>query len=129
MTLRVAIQMDPINHIVIRGDSTFALMLEGQRRGHELLEIGPIRIASAAVPRARHGRVGRLQLGQMIDAAQAPEEPSQVARRFLPRNLAGKAEQQSRNHQCEPNSRDHVGLPQLTESPASEITCAMVSLV
>lgn len=45
MTLRVAIQMDPINHIVIRGDSTFALMLEGQRRGHELLYYTPADLA------------------------------------------------------------------------------------
>jgi glutathione synthase len=36
MTLRVAFQMDPIESINIVGDSTFALMLEAQRRGHEL---------------------------------------------------------------------------------------------
>jgi len=36
MGLRAAFQMDPIEHINIAGDSTFALMLEGQRRGHEL---------------------------------------------------------------------------------------------
>ena len=34
--LRVAVQMDPIENISIDGDSTFALMLEGQARGHEL---------------------------------------------------------------------------------------------
>ena len=32
--LRVAVQMDPIEKINIAGDSTFALMLEAQRRGH-----------------------------------------------------------------------------------------------
>src|SRR5262245_36464887 len=37
MTLRVAVQMDPIDNIAIAGDSTFALMLEAQARGHELL--------------------------------------------------------------------------------------------
>ena len=37
MTLRAAFQMDPIENLVIRGDSSFALMLEAQRRGHELL--------------------------------------------------------------------------------------------
>lgn len=37
MKLRAAFQMDPIERLVIRGDSTFALMLEAQRRGHELL--------------------------------------------------------------------------------------------
>jgi glutathione synthase len=36
MTLRVAVQMDPIENITISGDSTFALMLEAQARGHEL---------------------------------------------------------------------------------------------
>lgn len=34
--LRVAVQMDPIAGINIDADSTFALMLEGQARGHQL---------------------------------------------------------------------------------------------
>ena len=41
MTLTVAIQMDPIERIDIAGDSTFALALEGQARGHKLLYYGP----------------------------------------------------------------------------------------
>ena len=36
MTLRVAVQMDPLESINIAGDSTFALMLAAQERGHEL---------------------------------------------------------------------------------------------
>jgi glutathione synthase len=36
MKLNVAVQMDPIARINIRGDSTFALLLEAQRRGHGL---------------------------------------------------------------------------------------------
>ncbi|MCA1999207.1 MAG: glutathione synthase [Hyphomicrobiales bacterium] len=36
MPLRVAVQMDPIERINIQGDSTFALMLEAQARGHEM---------------------------------------------------------------------------------------------
>lgn len=36
MTLTVAIQMDPIDKIDIGGDSTFALALEAQNRGHKL---------------------------------------------------------------------------------------------
>jgi glutathione synthase len=36
MPLRVAVQMDPIEKIKIAGDSTFALLLEAQGRGHEL---------------------------------------------------------------------------------------------
>lgn len=41
MTLRIAVQMDPIERIDIAGDSTFALMLEAQRRGHEMLYYTP----------------------------------------------------------------------------------------
>lgn len=36
MSLTVAIQMDPIDRIDISGDSTFALALEAQKRGHRL---------------------------------------------------------------------------------------------
>ncbi len=39
--LTVAIQMDPIDKIDIAGDSTFALALEAQARGHTLLYYGP----------------------------------------------------------------------------------------
>src|SRR3954468_13510042 len=41
MALSVAVQMDPIEKIDIGGDSTFALMLEAQKRGHSLLYYGP----------------------------------------------------------------------------------------
>src|SRR4051812_9793848 len=41
MALTVAIQMDPIEKIDIGGDSTFALALESQGRGHNLLYYGP----------------------------------------------------------------------------------------
>ncbi len=34
MKLTVAVQMDPIARINVRGDSTFALLLEAQKRGH-----------------------------------------------------------------------------------------------
>ena len=36
MTLKVAVQMDPIATINITGDSTFAMMLEAQARGHQM---------------------------------------------------------------------------------------------
>ena len=36
MTLRVAVQMDPMESIDIAGDSSFALMLSAQKRGHEV---------------------------------------------------------------------------------------------
>ena len=41
MALAVAIQMDPIEKIDIEADSTFALALEAQARGHELFYYGP----------------------------------------------------------------------------------------
>jgi glutathione synthase len=45
MALNVAVQMDPIERINIRGDSTFALLLEAQRRGHALSYYTPDRMA------------------------------------------------------------------------------------
>jgi glutathione synthase len=39
--LTVAIQMDPIEKIDIAGDSTFAMALEAQNRGHSLIYHGP----------------------------------------------------------------------------------------
>lgn len=45
MKLRVAVQMDPIERINISGDSTFALMLEAQARGHELCVYTPDRLS------------------------------------------------------------------------------------
>jgi glutathione synthase len=41
MPLTVAVQMDPIERIKIAGDSTFALLLEAQSRGHKLLYYTP----------------------------------------------------------------------------------------
>jgi glutathione synthase len=41
MALTVAIQMDPVERVDIAGDSTFALGLEAQARGHKLLYYGP----------------------------------------------------------------------------------------
>ena len=35
-SLRIAVQMDPLEGINVGGDSTFALMLEAQARGHRL---------------------------------------------------------------------------------------------
>ena len=45
MALTAAFQMDHIANISIAGDTTFALMLEGQRRGHELLHFTPDRLS------------------------------------------------------------------------------------
>jgi glutathione synthase len=45
MRLNVAVQMDPIERINIRGDSTFALLLEAQARTHPLSYYTPDRMA------------------------------------------------------------------------------------
>jgi glutathione synthase len=45
MPLSVAVQMDPIERINIRGDSTFALLLEAQSRSHRLSYYTPDRMA------------------------------------------------------------------------------------
>ncbi|HWJ72689.1 MAG TPA: glutathione synthase [Kaistia sp.] len=62
MSLSVAVQMDHIASINIRGDSTFALMLEGQRRGHRLAHYTPGRLS------LNDGRVeARLETVQVRD--------------------------------------------------------------
>ena len=65
MSLKIAVQMDPIERINIKGDSTFALLLEAQKRGHTLAYYTPDRLALLdghvfatveALKRARPGR-------------------------------------------------------------------------
>lgn len=77
MALRVAFQMDPIEAINIVGDSTFALMLEAQRRGHELHYYTPSDLSmrdGRAVAKARRVEVAdqasqhyRLSEGALLD--------------------------------------------------------------
>jgi glutathione synthase len=45
MSLNVAVQMDPIARINVKGDSTLALLLEAQKRGHRLSYYTPDRLA------------------------------------------------------------------------------------
>ena len=45
MALTVAVQMDPIQAIRIAGDTTFALLLEAQARGHRLIYYTPDRLS------------------------------------------------------------------------------------
>ena len=47
MPLNVAVQMDPIERINVRGDSTFALLLEAQRRAYALSYYTPDRLVLA----------------------------------------------------------------------------------
>ncbi|HEX5378372.1 MAG TPA: glutathione synthase [Phenylobacterium sp.] len=45
MTLKVAVQMDPLEHIRIAGDTSFMMMLTAQARGHSLFVYTPERLA------------------------------------------------------------------------------------
>ncbi|MBO1024725.1 glutathione synthase [Ochrobactrum sp. SD129] len=45
MSLKVAVQMDHISTVNIAGDTTFALSLEAQKRGHELYHYTPDRLS------------------------------------------------------------------------------------
>jgi len=45
LALKVAVQMDPIERIKIAGDSTFAMLLEAQSRGHALSYYTPDRLS------------------------------------------------------------------------------------
>jgi glutathione synthase len=80
MALRIACQMDPIDKIDIRGDSTFALLLEAQNRGHELFYYLPqdlaldgqrlvargstIRVEDKAGAHYRLSNPGKIDLGE-----------------------------------------------------------------
>ena len=52
MSLRVAVQMDPLENINIAGDSSFALMLSAQERGHEVwhYDVGSLAWQSDGTP-------------------------------------------------------------------------------
>jgi len=45
MSLKIAVQMDPIERINIKGDSTFALLLEAQKRGYPISYYTPDKLA------------------------------------------------------------------------------------
>ena len=75
MKLNVAVQMDPIERINIRGDSTFALLLEAQKRGHALSFYTPDKISLrgeevVALPSGRSSRVKSIETfdGQLSEA-------------------------------------------------------------
>ena len=91
MPLRVAVQMDPIEGINISGDSTFALMLGAQKRGHTLfhyladalsyvdgrLYAGAHQVTVQAVP-GEHFSLGAfeiLDLGRDVDVVLMRQDP------------------------------------------------------
>ena len=61
MALKVAFQMDPIDRIDIRGDSTFALLLEAQARGHELFYYTPQNLALRKGELMAHGHTLKVE--------------------------------------------------------------------
>jgi glutathione synthase len=91
MPLRVAVQMDPLEKINIAGDSTFALMLSAQERGHKLyhhladdltwqdgrLYAGAHEVSVKAVA-GDHFRIGEfaiLDLGRDVDVVLMRQDP------------------------------------------------------
>jgi len=91
MSLTVAVQMDPLEQINISGDSTFALMLSAQARGHKLyhyladaltwqdgrLYVGAHPATVQAVP-GEHFRMGEfeiLDLGKDVDVVLMRQDP------------------------------------------------------
>ncbi|HTN15705.1 MAG TPA: glutathione synthase [Sphingomonadaceae bacterium] len=92
MALRVAVQMDPIESINIAGDSSFALMLSAQARGHELFhyDVGsltldendrlhamlqPVTVQRVAGSHYSAGEARRMDLGKDIDVILMRQDP------------------------------------------------------
>ncbi|QDM40096.1 glutathione synthase [Altererythrobacter sp. TH136] len=92
MTLRVAVQMDPLESINIAGDSSFALMLSAQARGHELFHYDagdltldaddrltaparPVRVQPVTGDHFTAGEARRLDLGRDIDVVLMRQDP------------------------------------------------------
>ena len=80
MKLNVAVQMDPIARINIRGDSTFALLLEAQKRGHSLSYYTPDKLSlrgEELVAPVQHLTV-RDEVGDHFTLGEARREPLQA---------------------------------------------------
>jgi glutathione synthase len=91
MPLRVAVQMDPLDRINIAGDSTFALLLKAQERGHTLYHYlaedltyqegrvyAGAREVSVQAVEGDHFRVGEfrvLDLGRDVDVVLMRQDP------------------------------------------------------
>jgi glutathione synthase len=90
MSLTVAVQMDPIERIRVAGDSTFALLLEAQARGHSLLyytpekltldgsklvtTVQPLHVEDEQGDHARLGEVERIDLAE-VDVVLLRQDP------------------------------------------------------
>jgi glutathione synthase len=92
MSLRIAVQMDPIDRINIAGDSSFALMLSAQARGHSLYEYHvdsltldeddrlfahafPVTVQRVEGDHFRRGEQVRIDLGKDVDVVLMRQDP------------------------------------------------------
>ena len=92
MTLKIAVQMDPIENINIKGDSSFALMLAAQERGYEVFEYHvesltldaddrlyaqgyPVKVQRVQGDHFEKGEARRLDLGKDIDVVLMRQDP------------------------------------------------------
>ena len=92
MSLRVAVQMDPIENINIAGDSSFALMLSAQERGYSIVEYhvesltldaddrlyaecSPVTVQRVEGDHFTKGAPQRLDLGKDIDVILMRQDP------------------------------------------------------
>ena len=73
MPLKVAVQMDHVSTVSIAGDTTFALSLEAQRRGHALFHYTPDRLSllGGRVDRADRADAGARRQGRPLHARRA----------------------------------------------------------
>ncbi|HVJ38776.1 MAG TPA: glutathione synthase [Stenotrophomonas sp.] len=80
MPLDVIVVMDPIDHIKIAKDTTFAMLLEAQRRGHRLHYVRPgglalrggVAVATVAPLQVREDKASWFTLGEFAEAAFGP---------------------------------------------------------
>jgi glutathione synthase len=91
MSLRVAVQMDPLEGINISGDSTFAIMLKAQELGHKLYHYLPedltwqdgrlyagahdVTVQSVPGNHFRRGEFAILDLGKDVDVVLMRQDP------------------------------------------------------
>lgn len=91
MTIRVAVQMDPLHSINVAGDSSFALMLAAQARGHELYyydvkslawkggrvtaDCAPVTVQRIEGAHYKLGEMRVLDLGRDIDVVLMRQDP------------------------------------------------------
>ena len=92
MSLRVAVQMDPIETVNIDGDSSFALMMSAQERGYEVFEYHvesltldaddrlyaechPVKLQRVKGDHVTKGAAQRLDLGKDIDVVLMRQDP------------------------------------------------------